>query len=105
MKNVFILIVVAFTTVFIVSCKKCYQCHNQCQVCRKARHDTTLTIVVSSQNLTQQYYQAYIDSLTAPSLGWVCNDTTSNYSEQYCASAASSSGLFVEEAKGLICVQ
>jgi len=103
MKNVFILLVVALASVFFASCKKCYQCHNQCEVCRKTRVDTTLTIIVASQNLTEQYYVAYLDSLQSPSLGWVCKDTTSNYSEQYCASGSSNSGLLNEEAKGLIC--
>jgi hypothetical protein len=104
MKNAFILLLVALFTIFLASCQKCYRCHNQCQVCRKARFDTTLTIVVSSQLLTEQYYLEYIDSLTSPSLGWVCKDTTSNYSEQYCQpNFANNGGLFNEQAKGLIC--
>jgi hypothetical protein len=106
MKNAFILLLVALFTIFLASCQKCYQCHNQCQVCRKVRYDTTLTIIVYSQLLTEQYYTEYIDSLTSPSLGWVCRDTTSTYVEQYCQSDFNgNAGLFNEAAKGLICTQ
>ena len=106
MKNAFTVLLVALLVIFFNSCQKCYQCRNQCEVCRKARYDTTLTIVVSSQLLTEQYYAEYIDSLTSPALGWTCKDTTSNYQEQYCKSGfASDGGLFNEQAKGLICTQ
>ena len=106
MKNAIILSVVALFIIFLASCQKCYQCHNQAKVCRKARYDTTLTILVYSQVLTEQYYVEYIDSLTSPSLGWVCNDTTSNYTEQYCQpNFTNNGGLFNEQTKGLICVQ
>ena len=106
MKNAFILLLVAVLNIFFASCQKCYQCHNQCEVCRKARYDTTLTVLVYSQTLTEQYYLQYIDSLTSPALGWVCKDTTSNYTEQYCESGfANNGGVFNEQAKGLICTQ
>lgn len=105
MKNVFAIAVVAVTGLFIASCQKCHTCYNQREVCRKARYDTTLTILVSSQVLTKQYYLEYIDSLTSPSLGWVCYDTTSDYSEQYCESGFSNTGLYNEQAKGLVCTQ
>lgn len=104
MRNVFIMLVVAVAGLFFASCHKCYQCTNQREVCRKQRYDTTLTILVSSQNLSEQYYNEYIDSLTSPSLGWVCYDTTSDYTIQYCPPAGSSaSNLVNEEAAGLIC--
>ena len=104
MKNAFILLVVAIAGIFFASCHKCYECHNQCEVCRKARYDTTLTIIINSQTLSEQYYVEYIDSLTSPALGWVCKDTTSNYSEEYCQPRISSNdGLTNEKAKGLIC--
>jgi hypothetical protein len=105
MRNAFILIVVAVAALFLASCHKCYECHNQREVCTKLRFDTTLTILVSSQNLSQEYYTQYIDSLTSPSLGWVCHDTTSDYSQEYCppTGKSGSSGLANEEAIGLIC--
>jgi len=103
MKNAFILLVVAVATIFIASCKKCHQCQNQATVCRLAKYDTTLTILIYSQNLSEQYYLEYIDSLTSPSLGWICKDTTSNYSEQVCESGTSDAALVNEKAKGLIC--
>ena len=104
MRNAFIILVVAVSGLFFASCHKCYECHNQRQVCRKVRFDTTLTILVNSQNLTEQYYVEYIDSLTSPALGWVCRDTTSDYSEEYCQSKFSNdAGLMNEKDKGLIC--
>jgi hypothetical protein len=101
MKNAFILAVVALATIFFGSCKKCYTCHNQCEVCQKMRHDTTLTVLIESQNFTAQYYQPYIDSLTLPTVGWTCKDTTSNYQQQYCGN--SNGDLLNEEAKGYTC--
>ena len=103
MRNAFILLVVAVAGLFFASCTKCYECVNQREVCRKVRYDTTLTILVSSQNLSEQYYTEYTDSLTAPSLGWVCKDTTSDYSEEYCKSGPNDNGLNNEKAKGLLC--
>ena len=106
MRNVFVILVVAVAGLFLASCHKCYQCHNQREVCSKQRYDTTLTILVSSQKLSAQYYHQYIDSLTSPSLGWVCHDTTSDYSVQYCPpSGSSGSDLLNEEAAGFICTQ
>jgi len=105
MKNAFILLFVAMAAVFFASCHKCYQCRNQCEVCRKTRYDTTLTIIVASQNLTEQYYLEYIDSLTSPALGWTCKDTTSNYFEQVCESGLSDAALVNEKNKGFICIQ
>ena len=103
MKNAFILILVATAAIFFGSCKKCHTCQNQCEVCRKARYDTTLTILIQSQNLTEQYYREYIDSLTSPALGWVCKDTSSNYYEQVCESGLSDAALVNEKNKGFIC--
>ena len=104
MRNAFILLVVAISGLFFASCHKCYECVNQREFCSKARYDTTLTILIRSQDLSEQYYTEYIDSLTSPAIGWVCHDTTSDYSEEYCqASTASSTGLLNEKAKGLMC--
>jgi hypothetical protein len=102
MKNAFGLILVAFSVICFASCKKCYHCHNECKVCRKQRPDTTLTIQVCSDKLGDQYYVAYIDSLTSPSLGWVCGDTASNYAERFCESQ-SQADLLNKKAAGLIC--
>lgn len=104
MKNAFYILLVALTSIFFASCRKCYECSNQREVCQKARYDTTLTIIVSSQNLGEQYYSEYIDSLTSPALGWVCKDTTSDYTEEYCHSGSGfDQGLINEKDKGLIC--
>lgn len=104
MRNAFTILLVAVICIFFASCHKCYECANQRQVCQKVRYDTTLTIIVSSQLLSQQYYTEYIDSLTSPSLGWVCKDTTSDYTEEYCHSGTGSDkGLFNERDKGLVC--
>jgi hypothetical protein len=62
------------------SCKKCYYCHNSCKVCQDA-HNYTL---VQSDVLSAQYYQMYIDSLSAPGLGWTCRDTAFNHDKQIC---------------------
>ncbi len=103
MKNALILIVVAMASIYFASCKKCYQCRNQAEVCRKARYDTTLTIVVYSQILSEQYYVEYIDSLTRTGLGWSCHDTTSTVFEQVCESGLSDAALINEKNKGYIC--
>ena len=102
MKNVITLIVVALTVLCFVSCKKCYKCHNECKVCRKERPDTTLTIQVCSDHFGDKYYVEYIDSLTSPSLGWVCRDTANTYAEQFCESQ-SQADLLNKKSAGLIC--
>lgn len=67
------------------SCEKCYKCANWCKVCYDNTHnDTVLTIRVCSDILGEQYFDEYIDSITAPGLGWVCYDTTGTKNEKFC---------------------
>ena len=70
------LLAVLLTT---MGCKKCYYCHNSCKVCQ----DAHFYILVQSDVLSTNYYNLYIDSLTA--LGWTCRDTASNRDMQVCA--------------------
>jgi hypothetical protein len=104
MKNAFALLFVATAVMYISSCAKCYKCHNECKVCYKQRPDTVLTISVCSDKLTAKYYTEYIDSLTSPSLGWVCNDTGSTYAEKFCQSQTQNLvNLINKKDAGLIC--
>jgi hypothetical protein len=51
-----------------------------------------------------QYFNEYIDSLTSPSLGWVCGDTASNYQERFCTSPSQKQvDLINKKDAGLIC--
>ncbi|HWB63403.1 MAG TPA: hypothetical protein VG603_07835 [Chitinophagales bacterium] len=103
-KKVFAVIAAGFLVAGLFSCHKCYQCHNQCQVCSKERPDTTLTIMVCSDKLSQQYYNEYLDSLTSPSLGWTCHDTVSNYHEEFCPTrSAVDADILNKTEGGLIC--
>lgn len=102
MKNVCALIVVVLVGICFASCKKCYKCHNLCQVCSKQRYDTTLTVQVCSDKFGEQYYNEYLDSLTSPSLGWTCRDAASNFESQFCESQAQAD-LSNKKAAGLVC--
>jgi hypothetical protein len=84
-------IVTAFIAISVLpSCKKCYTCYNMCSVCEKQYFqgwptDTTLTILVQSDNLSRQYYYDYIDSLESlPNTQWTCRDTTYTKVEKEC---------------------
>ena len=90
------------------SCSKCYKCHNLCRACYEthstATGDTTLTIIVRSDVLGKDYFIEYTDSLTSPSLGWVCHDTTSNYQERFCEGQSQSAINLINKANaGLVC--
>lgn len=71
------------------SCEKCYNCHNLCKTCTYTYApptDTTLTLTVCSDKLSMEYYKEYVDSLTSPSLGWVCTDAASTHNDHFCGS-------------------
>ena len=92
----------------IASCEKCYKCHNVCKVCYEKHQidtqDTTLTITVCSNNLSEKYYNEYVDSLTSPSLGWVCHDTASTYNERFCGTKSGNNvALLNKKDAGMIC--
>lgn len=102
MKNVFAVIIVAWLVICSAACNKCYQCHNQCEICRKQRPDTTLAIEVCSDVLSEQYYQLYTDSLI--NAGWVVTDTTSTVNKTVCdGQLAKQTDLFNAEAAGFVC--
>lgn len=102
MKNAFAVLIVALLVISFCACNKCYQCHNLCEVCRKQRPDTTLTIEVYSDVLTQQYYYLYLDSLAT--VGWTCTDTTSTVNKTICdGQLAKQTDLFNAEAEGFVC--
>lgn len=104
MKNVFIGSVIACILFFFNSCEKCYQCHNLCKSCQYSYTDTTLTITVCSDKLSEKYYIEYIDSLTSPSLGWTCTDAASNFSERFCESESKSAiELIYKKEAGMVC--
>ena len=63
-----------------------------------------MTIVVSSSALSQKYYEEYLDSLN--SLGWVCRDTASNYSEHFCTATMQKTFQLVnKKEEGLVCTE
>jgi hypothetical protein len=104
MKNAFLAGVIVIALLSISSCSKCYTCHNLCKSCEYAYQDTTLTISVCSDKLSEKYYIEYIDSLTSPSLGWTCNDAASNYNERFCESGSKSAiSLINKKDGGLVC--
>lgn len=108
MKNVYLLGFIATLILSVSSCQKCYKCHNVCKVCHEHHQlntsDTTLTIVVSSNLLSEKYFVEYIDSLTSPSLGWVCHDTASTYNEKFCDSESKSAAELINKKEaGLVC--
>ncbi len=107
MKNIFLFLFSALI-ITISSCEKCYKCHNLCRVCYEHHqlntNDTVLTIIVRSDVLGQKYFLEYTDSLTAPSLGWVCHDTSSNYQERFCEGQSKSAiDLINKKDAGLVC--
>jgi hypothetical protein len=104
MKNGFFTLFIFNLLLVFNSCEKCYRCHNVCKVCREQHQDTTLTITVCSNTFGADYYNEYIDSLTSPSLGWVCADTASNYNERFCGTkSGNNSQLLNKKSNGLIC--
>ncbi len=108
MKNNLLLLTVAALLSLANSCSKCYKCHNLCRACYEthstATGDTTLTIIVRSDVLGADYFLEYTDSLTSPSLGWVCHDTTSNFQERFCESESKSAvDLINKKDAGLVC--
>lgn len=107
MKNIF-LFLFSFSLITLNSCSKCYKCHNLCRACYEhhstATGDTTLTIIVRSDVLGEKYFIEYTDSLTSPSLGWVCHDTASNYQERFCEGESQSAvDLINKKDAGLVC--
>ena len=107
MKNVFLFSFIA-TLLTFASCSKCYKCHNLCKACYEHHQqntgDTVLTIIVRSEVLGEKYFIEYTDSLTAPSLGWVCHDTASNYQERFCEGESQSAiNLINKKNAGLVC--
>lgn len=89
-------------------CEKCFTCRNFCQVCRETHSlgvtDTTLTIIVRSNTLSEKYYLEYLDSLTSPSLGWTCKDTASDYTERFCqSSVANQYEIVSRKESGMYC--
>ena len=108
MKNIFIIVLCNVVLFAASSCEKCFNCHNQCKVCYEhhslGNTDTTLTITVCSNTFGREYFVEYLDSLTSPSLGWVCNDTASNYTENFCTGTMKKTyELVVKSDEGLIC--
>ncbi|MCS6934003.1 MAG: hypothetical protein NZM35_02485 [Chitinophagales bacterium] len=99
---------IAFVVFIIALCackEKCYQCHNICKICYESRVDTVLTQVVCSDVLSEQYFQQYIDSLTAPQLGWVCKDTSFTRTDRFCGnSSQNNSRLLNKKRQGWVCV-
>lgn len=87
------------------SCKeKCFRCYNYCKVCYETHNDTTLQQVVCSDILSEEYFQEYIDSLTAPGLGWVCSDTSATRSERFCGTQTQNNGeLINRKEQGWVC--
>ncbi|HRG88480.1 MAG TPA: hypothetical protein PLW44_05625 [Chitinophagales bacterium] len=109
MKNICLLFLFAMV-VTVSACKKCYTCHNLCKVCYETHlangGDTVLKIIVRSDLLGEKYYNEYIDSLTSPSLGWTCNDTASNYTEEFCGqSSFNNTKLINKRDGGLVCAE
>jgi hypothetical protein len=104
MKNVLSVGVIVALLLSFASCEKCYKCHNLCKTCQYHYPDTTLTITVCSDKLSEKYYIEYVDSLTSPSLGWTCSDAASNYSERFCESDSKSAiDLINKKDGGLVC--
>lgn len=107
MKNVLPTLLVLLL-ITISACSKCYKCHNLCKACSETHlangGDTVLTIIVRSDVLGEKYYLEYIDSLTSPSLGWNCRDTTSSYNEEFCEGQSQSAvKLINKKDAGLVC--
>lgn len=103
MKNVILTLFVVLLA--IGGCKeKCYNCHNLCKVCYEQHVDTVLKQVVCSDILSEQYFQEYIDSLTAPGLGWVCKDTAFTRSQKFCGTTSQNNGnLLNKKTQGWVC--
>jgi len=102
----FLLFTATLALLSITSCKeKCYRCLNYCKVCTETRIDTTLTITVCSDILTEQYFIEYIDSLTSPSLGWTCTDAQPTRSEQFCGNSSNNNAkLLLKKEAGWRCM-
>jgi hypothetical protein len=81
MKKKLPFLVLLFIVLTTAGCRKCYYCHNSCKVCQ----DTHFYILIQSDQLSTQYYNLYIDSLTSPGLGWTCRDTVFTRDMQVCA--------------------
>ena len=110
MKNLFVALTAVLLVTLYSGCEKCFTCHNECKVCTEHHvmgpSDTTLTIIVCSNTFGQEYFTEYIDSLTSPSLGWVCSDTGSNYNEHFCTGTMKKTfELVSKKEEGLICVE
>lgn len=85
MKNILVIVLLSSVLLYTASCEKCYKCANWCKVCYDNTHnDTVLSIRVCSDILGEQFFDEYIDSITAPGLGWVCFDTTGTKNEKFC---------------------
>ncbi len=107
MKKIVVACFVLCALICFSSCEKCYRCHNLCKTCTYTYTnytDTTLTITVCSDKLSMKYYDEYVDSITAPSLGWVCTDAASNHNEQFCGTASANNvQLINKKDAGLVC--
>lgn len=87
MKNTLLLLFLSVVGLSISSCEKCYKCNNWCRVCYDNTHnDTVLTIQVCSDVFGEDFFNEYVDSLTSPSLGWICKDTATTKVEKFCGS-------------------
>jgi hypothetical protein len=95
-----LLVVFCFLLIALSGCKKCYTCANSCKKC----HDPNFSILVCSDVLGSKYYKLYIDSLTDPKRGWICNDTISTKSEEVCADKSKTNNkVFQKEEAGYSC--
>jgi hypothetical protein len=69
----------------LAGCKeKCYKCVNYCVSCQYSYPDTTLTALVCSDVLGEEYFIEYVDSLQSPGLGWTCTDANPTRSDKFC---------------------
>ncbi|HWB61926.1 MAG TPA: hypothetical protein VG603_00340 [Chitinophagales bacterium] len=84
MKKALFLFAIAAFVLYSTGCKKCYHCQNTCTLC------------VYSDSIIQNYQQkfcndsfssesAYMAAIAADTaLGFVCAETASDYSQDYC---------------------
>lgn len=80
-------------------CKRCTTCTNSCKQCV----DKNFSIKVCSDKLTYKYYNEYIDSLTAPTLGWSCADIPSDSTYRLCKASQFKSEKRMAEERGFSC--
>lgn len=83
----------------VSACKRCATCANSCKQCS----DKNFTIKVCSDKLTYKHYNEYIDSLTAPALGWSCADIPSDSTYRLCKASQFKSEKLMAEERGFSC--